>query len=205
MQPPLESRSSRVARFFRPFVVVGLLAVGAITNSGCTFGSEPVVCNGGDEYGTIGTSERAYDLRGMQDDPDATQWISGSIDGDRDDWFRVPIRDTGLGGDPNVHVRISDGYAVTTWFLCGGGRRGSSACTGDRDSTQLEGFDGCTSVVPPPAVDERGNTVISTYDVASLTTDCPGTSDDDGMLYIRVRRASSYAASCSYDLGIDVD
>jgi hypothetical protein len=44
--------------------------------------------------------------------------------------------------------------------------------------------------------------------VVRSTTDCSGTSDDNGTVYVRIERASSLDSkysSCSYDVTITVD
>jgi hypothetical protein len=41
--------------------------------------------------------------------------------------------------------------------------------------------------------------------VPASTTDCSGTSDVNGTLFIRVERSSSQSSTCSYDLSIVVE
>ena len=53
-------------------------------------------------------------------------------------------------------------------------------------------------------MDETGNLTRTTNIVAYSTTDCSGTSDDNGTLFIKVERSST-ASSCSYDLSVNVD
>jgi hypothetical protein len=40
---------------------------------------------------------------------------------------------------------------------------------------------------------------------SASTTDCSGTSDVNGTLFIRVERSSSQSSTCSYDLSIVVE
>jgi hypothetical protein len=63
--------------------------------------------------------------------------------------------------------------------------------------------EGCRGERLDPAVD--GNTPDPDDDVAKTTTDCEGTSDDDGILFIRVQRSAFTEVACAYNLWIAVE
>lgn len=168
--------------------------------------SGPTAC-ASDGYEPNDTQETARELGSLKDDPDSAQRITASVHQGKDvDWYRVHVSDTGLGGDPNVHVSVSQGFSVVTWFVCDQGRAVDTTCLqGSSETMTVGGVEGCRGSVPEPTTDPDGNTVYPTDDVATSTTDCSGTSDDNGMLFIRVERSSSASSTCSYDLSITVD
>lgn len=172
-----------------PLRRVSLLAVSSLLAlAGCTIhtyddGSDycPV-----DSYEGNDTPDTAIDLGELQDDPNSGFTIHGTIDSRYDeDWFRVHIDDTGFGGDPNITVQVPSGFTASTWFVCDGNRSSTTLC--------MDGY---------PASDDPFGTGGCESDFVRLTTDCDGTSDDNGWLYVRV---TSSAPVCGYDLSIDVE
>lgn len=203
-----------LASLVRLNTVVALLVVGVVANTGCGLAttkdnSGPTKCPS-DSYEPNDTQETATDLGKLQDDPDSSRSITSSVHvGTDQDWFKVHVSDTGLGGDPVINVAVSSGFTVTTWFVCDGGHRASdSQCLhGSSDYLRVGDVEGCRGERVEPMYDENGVQVgeTSNDDVASTTTDCTGTSSDDGTLYIRVERSPSTEVTCSYDLSIDVE
>jgi len=190
-------------------VTAALLLVG-VGSAGClgpsVDDSGPTAC-AADEFEANDTQQTARDLGRLQDDPDSARGVTATVHHGKDvDWYRVHVSDTGLGGDPNVAVTVPQGYSVTTWFVCDGGRVVDKMCLqGSSEYMTVEGIEGCRGSVPDSFTDQNGNTVYPSDVVAVSTTDCSGTSDDDGTLYIRVERSSSSSTACTYDLSIAVD
>lgn len=149
----------------------------------------------GSGEGDNGARFRAVDLGGaLLDEPDSSRtlpWTPRSST--EDDWFSVQIDDSGFGGDPNVRVRASAG-TVTTWFVCKSGEVVSLDCRGAPGPA--ESFGGAAGQVEGCEADPTADPP-----VVVSATDCSGTSDDDGVLWIRVRRASCEP----YTLQIDVN
>jgi hypothetical protein len=168
--------------------------------------SGPTSC-AADAFEANDTQETARDLGSLQDDPDSSHDVAATVHSGSDvDWYRVHVSDTGLGGDPNVAVSVPQGFSVTTWFVCDHGRVTDKTCLqGSPESMTVNDVEGCRGSVPEPTTDASGTTVYATDEVAASTTDCSGTSDDDGVLFIRVERSSSQSSTCSYDLSIAVE
>lgn len=135
----------------------------------------------------------------MQDDPDSNKAIASSVHLSSDtDWFRVHVADTGLGGDPIVKVAVSSGFTVSTWFVCDGRPTSESKCiNGSSEYSRVGYVEGCRG--------ERVEDGPTDDNVATTTTDCTGTSADNGNLYIRVERSASTKATCSYNLSIAIE
>ena len=158
---------------------------------------EPLACAAVDAYEPNDTEGTSADLGELQDDPDSSRSITASLSYLRDvDFYAVHIKDTGFGGDPNITVSVPEGFSVTTTFVCDTGSVIETECLqGEPDQDGCRGTDSIT--------DEIGNVSYTNDVIAASTTDCTGTSDDDGMLYIRVEASSP--SKCSYSLTIDVD
>lgn len=152
------------------------------------------------------TEETAEDLGELSDDPDSARGVTSSVHTSTDrDWYRVHIVDRGLGGDPEVNVVVPSGFEVTTWFVCDDRRTTATECShGSSDYVRVGGVEGCRGARLEGQTTPEGSTIMSPDVMASSTTDCSGTSSDDGTLYIRVDRTSSAGKTCTYDLTIDV-
>jgi phosphoketolase len=126
----------------------------------------------------------------------------------------VKIHDSGFQGNPVVTAAVSsDAYDVTTWFVCDGDASSSLECRlGEQTSESLDSassfLDGCKGATTEPVLDANGTRISDSTVAATSSTDCSGTSTDDGTLYVRVRSTSaitSRSASCTYELRISVD
>ncbi len=153
------------------------------------------------------SEETAEDLGELSDDPNSRRAIASSVHTASDaDWYRVHIVDRGAGGDPNIDVLVSSGFTVSTWFVCDGGKTSNLDCTyGDSDYVRVGNVEGCRGKELEDQKTPEGSTIVNADVAASSTTDCSGTTSDDGTLYIRVDRAASAGKACSYDLTIHVD
>ncbi len=200
--------SLRPSLFVVPSLVASLVV--ALGSTGClgpsVDRSGPTAC-AADAYEANDTKESARDLGSLKDDPDSARSLEATVHlGSDVDWYRVHVSDTGLGGNPNVSVAVSQGFSVTTWFVCDQGRVTDKVCLqGSSETTTVDGVEGCRGAVPEPGTDASGNTVYPTDPVAASTTDCSGTSDDNGVLFIKVERSSSVSSSCAYDLSVAID
>jgi hypothetical protein len=163
---------------------------------GCSGGS------GGDKSGNTcprgegepnDTPTSALGLGEMTDSPNSTKKVRLLLDTSSDeDFFEVDVKDRGVGGDPQITVSAPAGYEVTTWFTCLTGTTEVHSCRhGDtfEDTSVLPGK-ACISVAPSASV--------------TSTTDCSGTSDDDGTLLIRVRRKDGPVCS-EFEMTIEVE
>ncbi len=149
------------------------------------------------------SEETAEDLGELSDEPSSGRVITSSVHTSIDrDWYRVHVADRGLGGNPEVSVLVSSGFEVTTWFVCGDRHTATSECShGSSDYARVGGVEGCRgNALEGPS----GEIDVSADTMASSTTDCSGTSSDDGDLYIRVERTASAGSVCTYDLSIRV-
>jgi hypothetical protein len=185
-------------------VVVGIGSTGCLGHA--VDRSGPTTC-APDAFEANDTQETARDLGSLQDDPDSSRHISATVHAGSDvDWYRVHVSDTGIGGNPNVTVSVPQGFSVTTWFVCDQGYVNDKTCLqGSPETMTVNDVEGCRGSVPEPTTDASGTTVYPTDEVAASTTDCSGTSDDNGTLFVRVERTSSQASTCSYDLSIAVE
>lgn len=193
----------------RKLIVAASLLVVGVGSAGCLApiadNSGPTTCSA-DDFESNDTQETARDLGRLRDDPDSQRGITATVHhGDDADWYRVHVSDTGLGGDPNVAVTVPEGFSVSTWFVCDHGRVETTCLHGSSEYMTVEGVEGCRGSVPEPVPDENGNTIFRSDLVAASTTDCSGTSDDDGTLFIRVERSTSSASTCAYGVAIAVD
>jgi hypothetical protein len=196
---PWDGMSSSLASLNKiaAFVVVSLVAASVGCLAPHKDNSGPTACPA-DAYEPNDTQATAKDLGDMQDDPNSAKAIASSVHlGSDQDWFRVHVADKGLGGDPEVKVVVSSGFTVTTWFVCDGHHRALDAkCVhGTSDPERIDDVEGCRG--------ERLDDIPD--DVVMTTTDCDGTSNDDGTLYIRVTRSAFTEDTCSYDLSIAVE
>ena len=181
----------------------------ALASAGCLASSKDrsgATC-AADSYEPNDTQQTARELAELQDDPDSEQKpLTLAISSDSDeDWFRVHVKDTGAGGDPTITASVSSSkFQVTTWFVCDGARSQNTQCQyGTEAATRIEGALGCNGKDFEPATDQ-GSTVLDTGSGTTTTTDCSGTSDDDGVLYIRVQRRS-LSTDCAYELSVKVE
>ncbi|MDB4944126.1 MAG: hypothetical protein JWP97_3660 [Labilithrix sp.] len=194
------------ARVLPVSLAASLLLAITVVATGCgPVDHTPEVC-GVDDYQGNDSEQTAADLGELHDDPDSGFSLSATLTpGSSVDWYRVHVSDTGLGGDPNISVTVPYGFRVSTWFVCDGGHHTATheCLNGTPEQSTVQGLPGCagdTGYVP----DENGDSTYSSDPVARSTTDCSGTSDDDGTLYIRVDQLPS-STSCSYDLTVQVD
>lgn len=167
-----------------------LFAGTAIVSSAACSSTTRGTC-GPDDYESNDTPETARALGEMTDDPDSKKDLSLTVTSAQDeDFFRFNVFDRGLGGDPVVRVAAPPGFTVTTWFACASGAA-SVVCTQGGRGEPYGGVAGCASLAPSSTVES--------------TTDCSGTSDDDGIVLVRVRRAESATRCEAYRLQIRVE
>lgn len=185
---------------------LALLAVAVAVNTGCGVPAPeqavPTACAAAASEPND-SEETAEDLGELSDEPSSARVITSSVHTSIDrDWYRVHIADRGLGGNPEVSVLVSSGFEVTTWFVCDDRHTATSECShGSSDYARIGGVEGCRGdALEAPS----GETSVSADTMASSTTDCSGTSSDDGVLYIRVERTASAGSVCTYDLTIRV-
>jgi len=147
-----------------------------------------------DKYEPNDTPSSAKDLGSFTDDPDSDQSLELSITSGSDvDFFRLDVKDRGIGGDPVVTVNAPEGYEVTTWFSCLTGNPPSDfACSRGETVTEkdIRPTPGCKTIAP------SGSVVSS--------TDCSGTSDDDGTVLVRVRRIDTGQTCSNYSIAVQV-
>lgn len=216
-----------VLSLYRPMVflarraVLVVFAAVVFPISACGTGTvdppKPTSCPA-DDYESNDTRETARELPSMQDHPDSTtDVVDLTVHSTADeDWFRIPIQDTGLGGDPVITAIVSStSFEVSTWFLCDEGNPTLECQVGseaDRISDGHIGYqEGCRGVDSEP--DSSGSDGGARVNFAVSTTDCSGTSDDNGMLYVRVRHVPSFTTSaelalkweCGYQLSVRVE
>lgn len=177
--------------------------------------AEPTAC-AEDDYELNDTAAAAYELPLMKDDPNSTtDIIDLTVHTTHDkDWFRVRARDTGMGGDPIITATIpSTNFDITAWFVCDGDSAERLECKfGSETSEPLDGahplLNGCQGTDTGPELDDNGNEIIGSGGRAvQMTTDCSDTSNDDGVLYVRVKSLapSSKRTACSYSLSVTVE
>lgn len=201
----------------RAALVAGLVSL-APASCGPPPAPEPTSC-AADEHEPNDTSKTATTLPAMADHPDSSATVELTAHATNDeDWFAVPIEDTGLGGDPVITVSVaSRDFSVTAFFACKDGKLGTLTC--DLGEERGESLDddhpfvkGCDARDVGSEVDEQGRDVIGTsVKAVRLSMDCNGTPTDDGTLYVRVRSAgvgvggSAAKLPCSAALAIDVE
>jgi hypothetical protein len=94
-----------------------------------------------------------------------------------EDWYVADIQDNFDFGNPRIRVELTNipeghDYDLAAWFTCDNRNDDSSCGRGTRDNTY---GDGCVASHP------------GAYpETVKINTDCDGTIDDDGTLYIRV-------------------
>jgi hypothetical protein len=196
-------------------LAVSLVTWGAVgCNVPSSEPSSPTSCSA-DRWEANDTVETAREIPEMTDDPDSSRDAVGLTvhKTDDEDWFKVHVRDTGLGGNPVVSVAVSsDDFEVQTWFVCDDGHRGETECqygaeTYETPGDALRWVKGCTGRELEPTTAPDGTTQLDSGVVATSVTECTGTSSDNGTLFVRVRQRSSFQRSslaCSYGLSIDV-
>lgn len=159
---------------------------------------EPTECPA-DVFEPNNSAASAFVLKDMRDHPDTKQTLTSSVHRGLDaDWYRVHVDDTGAGGNPNVTAAVSEGFDVSTWFVCDDSSSWVECTVGSGDNERVVGVDGCrgTTAMSDERIDGPGTVVRS-------TTECSG-STDSGMLYVRVERKAKVSA-CTYALTITVD
>lgn len=196
-------------RGLRNSLLIAAMAMATAT-MGCSSSGQkaPVNCDP-DSNEPNDTEATARELPELRDDPDSRGGVTKlTIHSDSDtDWFKIPIRDTGLGGDPVITAAVSSSsFSVSSWFVCWNKRRGDTTCTvgSTANENASDGSQGCKGKDIEPGVDDLGAIVLDNGTAVTTTTDCPSTSDDDGMLYIRVQRVSSFSNACGYELEVSV-
>lgn len=198
------------------FAWVAALALAA-ASCGPPAPPEPTSC-AADVHEPNDTSKTPTKLPGLADHPDALATVELTAHATNDeDWFAIPIEDTGLGGDPVVTVSIaSRDFSVTAWFECRDGQSGTLTCdVGEERGESLDDerpfVKGCDARAIGSEVDDEGRDVIgTTVQAVRVSMDCNGTPTDDGTLYVRVRSAGVGAGSsaakldCSAALTVEV-
>ncbi len=116
-------------------------------------------------------------------------------DADDEDWYRFDVTDGGFNGNPAITVtldRIPTGsdYTLAIYYVCDSGGD-DSTCNGMTDNSVghgcIAGLSGTTS------------------ETLLLETECSGTIDEDGTLYVRVTSAT-WGGSCEpYRLSVDIE
>ncbi len=173
---------------------------------------KPTTCPA-DSFEANDTETTAFGLPEMTDNPDSVRDVLAlSVHmTDDDDWFKVHIRDTGLGGNPVVSVSVSSqDFEVVTWFVCDGGHRGEPECQYGSEAYETVGSSspvrGCRGAELGPSPTAENATQLDSGVLVESTTECSGTSSDDGTLFIRVRQrpssSPSVPRSCSYELRV---
>lgn len=106
-------------------------------------------------------------------------------DGADVDWFVVDVLDTGLGGNPQLSVIVSDGHEATAFWSCTQGTTKAVAC----------GLG--TAVTDDPDRSERGcrSAKGSASPQLTMAIECDGTSTDNGRLHVRVKKTTP-ATTC---------
>ena len=181
---------------------LALLFVAALGLVGClpppVRTDEPTECPA-DVFEPNNTLSSSFVLKDMRDHPDTTQTLTSSVHRGRDaDWYRVHVDDTGAGGNPNVTASVSDGFDVSTWYVCDASSSWVDCEIGSVDNERVVGVEGCrgTTSTWEERIDGPGTVVRS-------TTECSG-STDNGTLYVRVERKANTTA-CTYALTVTVD
>lgn len=185
-------RFPRLAAFlFASLGLVGCLAPAPRTDA-------PTDCPA-DVFEPNDSAASSFVLKDMRDHPDTKQTLTSSVHRGRDaDWYRVHVDDTGAGGNPNVTATVSEGFDVSTWFVCDDSSSWVECTVGSGDNERVVGVDGCrgTTAMSDERIDGPGTVVRS-------TTECSG-STDSGMLYVRVERKAQ-VATCTYSLNLTID
>ncbi|HEY8077846.1 MAG TPA: hypothetical protein VIF62_27155 [Labilithrix sp.] len=164
---------------------------------GKTCGTAPDGCGGTASCGTCPSSCKndahepndsqagATALAAMQDSPDSSNTVDSLVlaDGD-EDWFLVPVADTGFDGNPRIEATVGADYEIGVFYVCDAGGD-ASYCPDGATQDDTIGM-GC-----------RG-----TRDVA-LKTSCSGI-DESGKTWIRVRKTASDGMCSGYTLTIVV-
>lgn len=175
-------------------IALVVLCATIATVTGCSSTTSGPPCDP-DKYEGNDTPQAAKDLGDFTDDPNSKDNLVLSITTGSDvDFFRLRVKDRGLGGDPVVTVSAPEGYEVTTWFTCATGTPEKGfACSRGSEVTEpdVAPGPGCTSVAPSASV--------------SSSTDCSGTSDDDGTVLVRIRRLDKAQTCSNYDVTIEVE
>ncbi|MGE0787505.1 MAG: hypothetical protein AB7S26_17660 [Sandaracinaceae bacterium] len=133
---------------------------------------------------------RAVDIGDATDAPDTTlTFDTYSIDEAGDvDWFTIDVSDDFDAGNPAVRVTLDgvpsgDNYELEVYYACGGGSDESSCLVAAP----------CSNTATP-----------SRSAVVNVSTECGGTTDESGRLYLIVR-ATSFGGMCApYSLRVEV-
>jgi hypothetical protein len=112
------------------------------------------------------------------------------------DWYLVNIRDTGIGGNPQIRV-MSDTHEATAFFTCESGTTTVACGLGTKitDDPDLKGALGCRTQPAGSGVPAQ----------LTMTIECSGTSSDNGRLHVRVKRVSGAEACISYRLTVTAE
>lgn len=201
-------------------MLAGALAAIALSASSCTEHVEPArpTSCAADSFESNDTPETAHELPPLKDEKRSTADIVDlTVHSTRDeDWFRIPVKDTGWTGNPVITAMVSStSFDVATWFICDeGGTPNSLECrVGSKVPYDVGGGvgydDGCLGV------DSEDEDVGTRVNFAVSSTDCSGTSDDNGTLYVRVRHKAPLGPSpsesealtweCNYALSLLVE
>lgn len=111
------------------------------------------------------------------------------------DWFRGSVDDAGLDGNPVVEVSLDgipagSNYDLAAYYACDSGSDDSTCDSGSSDNALGHG---CSS-----------NSGGSLGEAVAINTECGGTTDDNGTLFIRVT-APMWGGTCgNYSVHINV-
>jgi len=114
------------------------------------------------------------------------------------DWYTVDVRDTGLGGNPQISVIVGDGHEATAFWSCTNGPTESVRCpkgTLVTDDPDLPSVHGCVTVVPAASVPPQ----------LGMQIECADTPTDSGKLQIRVKRTAPADTCERYTLTVVVE
>lgn len=140
------------------------------------------------------SSQRRTSVRARTDDeigqgksapPNKIDRTFSTHEGSDIDWFVVDVRDTGIGGNPQLRVIVGDGHEATAFWSCSSGAT-SAVCglgtqvTNDPDLPSARGCLSAKGAASPQP---------------TMTIECDGTSTDSGRLHIRVKKTSA-ATTC---------
>ena len=120
------------------------------------------------------------------------------------DWYTVDVRDTGVFGNPKVHVIVGQGHEATAFWSCTNGTTESVDCrpgTPVTDDPELPATRGCVTVEQAAA----GANAASLPLTLEMHVECSGTSTDSGKLQIRVKRTAPADTCERYTLTVDVE
>jgi hypothetical protein len=178
----------------RSAIAVGLVAMSVFVD-GCSSDTSGPPCDGPDKQEPNDTKDTARDMGSFTDEPDSKLQIDMTVHSSSDvDWFKFKVLDRGFGGDPIVTISAPEGYEVTTWFTCLQGSVKSFECRSSKeiDDPDFPGVKGCQNEQPSGAV--------------TSTTDCDASEDDDGLMYLRVKKLDrSNTCASAFNVTLEVE